>query len=110
MLSYLFAYDLNLTVTTLTGKRIQMPPLHPYITVQQLKYIVREIEGIPMSQQRLVFQGQNLDNTKSLVEYGLCNKSMIYLVLQLRGGAGTKQTAREGLPVSVSSNTRAATK
>lgn len=74
-------------VKTLTGKTItvgeaQMAP----VTVWDLKQQICDREGIPPSQQRLVFQGQQLEDHQALADYNMQDQSTVHLVLRLRGG------------------------
>ncbi|XP_058230589.1 uncharacterized protein LOC131343165 [Hemibagrus wyckioides] len=54
-------------------------------TVDQLMRKVRQKEGIPEDQQRLIFSGRQLDSGRKLQDYGIGPESTIYLTLRLRG-------------------------
>lgn len=43
-------------------------------------------EGIPAIQQRLLFNGRNLEGDRMLSEYGIEKESTLFLMLALRGG------------------------
>ena len=68
------------------------------MSVEALKYDILEKEGIPPDQQRLFFAGKLLEDSRTLHEYGVHNRTGIHLLLrltespvprnQLRGGAG----------------------
>ena len=86
--------DYNITVKTLTGKDIEIL-IEPSTSVESLKKLIQEKEGIPVDKQRLVFGGEQLDDKKDLSFYNISNISVIYLILRLRGG---------GMPPSFSFN------
>lgn len=55
-------------------------------SIIHLKRILHEREGIPINQQRLLFSGKQLDDTKTLGYYAIRQESTIDLLLRLRGG------------------------
>ncbi|KAK9462262.1 ubiquitin-like protein 1 [Lipomyces oligophaga] len=73
-------------VKTLTGKEIEMD-IEPTDKVQRIKERVEEKEGIPPSQQRLIFGGKQMADDKSATDYNLEGGATLHLVLALRGGA-----------------------
>lgn len=74
-------------VKTLTGKTISIDT-NMGISVDQLKDMVEEIEGIPADQQRMVFAGKQLESGTYLKDYNIMPESTVHLVLRLRGGDG----------------------
>ena len=72
-------------VKTLTGKCITAN-IEPTDTVESLKNFIREREGIPNDQQRLVFGGKQLEDNRSLADYNIRKECTVHLVLRLRGG------------------------
>ncbi len=77
-------------IKTLTGKTI-VCSLNPEMTIQQVKEEIFKAEQIPIEQQRLVFQGKQLENNTTLFSNNITDKACIHLVLRLRGGAGEGQ-------------------
>ena len=75
---------IHLSIKNLTSKTIKIET-PPNISVKLLKYFILIKEGYPISEQRLVFDGKQLENSKSIAEYGIQNESTLTLVLSLRG-------------------------
>jgi hypothetical protein len=61
-------------------------------TVDQLRQKLQDREGIPADQQRLIFQGKQLDNGNTLQSYSIMKDSTVAMALRLPGGGrmGTK--------------------
>lgn len=55
-------------------------------TVLDLKQKIEALDGIPVLQQRLIFEGRELNDNFLLSHYGIQNDALIYLYLRLRGG------------------------
>ncbi|MBW0506082.1 hypothetical protein O181_045797 [Austropuccinia psidii MF-1] len=76
---------MQINVKTLTGKEIALEVESDY-QISAVKEKIEEKEGIPPSQQRLIFGGKQLADDKTLKELGIENSSTLHLVLALRGG------------------------
>uniref|UniRef100_A0A671UZH3 Ubiquitin-like domain-containing protein n=1 Tax=Sparus aurata TaxID=8175 RepID=A0A671UZH3_SPAAU len=66
-------------------------------TVLQLKTKIREREGIPEDQLRLVFAGQQLEDGRRLSDYNIEKDPTIHRIIKLRGGAELPGTGDSGM-------------
>ncbi|CAG98594.1 NEDD8 family protein RUB1 [Kluyveromyces lactis] len=76
---------MQLKVKTLTGKEISVD-VQSSETVYHIKELLEEKEGIPPSQQKLIFQGKQIDDNATIGSADLQDGSLLHLVLTLRGG------------------------
>ena len=82
-------------IKTLTGTTFAIP-FEPDMTVVQLKEKVNESQGIPVDQQRLIFNAAQMQDTATLKSLNVIDGSIIHLVLRVRGGiiGGRKKRRR----------------
>jgi len=79
------AANMHIFVSTLLGKKL-MFYVKPTHTIDTVKSMICEKEGVPPDQQRLIFAGKQLANEYTLASYNVLNGNVIHLVLRQRGG------------------------
>ncbi|KAH8799243.1 hypothetical protein DL96DRAFT_1638121 [Flagelloscypha sp. PMI_526] len=72
-------------VKILTGKTITVD-IEPSETIYDLKFKVESKEGLPPDSQRLIYAGKQVENDRTLSDYGIQKEATLHLVLSLRGG------------------------
>jgi len=78
--------DFLILVKTLTSEKPIKCIVDGATTVSELKCIVQDMEGIPPEQQRLLFKGLQLEDDRTMSDHNIVAKSVLHLVLRLRGG------------------------
>ena len=90
-------------VKTLTGKTFTLA-VTSWSTIDDVKQLIRCREGIPTDQMRLLFDGKQLEDGRTLRDYRGAHgnyiqpKSTIHLIMRLRGGMYEESSAQGGLP------------
>ena len=80
-------------VQTLTGKKLSLV-VRPAETIEGVMNKILEQEAIPLDQQRLIFDGTQLDRERALDDYNVRDGSVLCLVLRLRGGMAHRTSSR----------------
>ena len=73
-------------IKTLTGRTIYIDSNTNDISITNIKELIEDKEGILSNEQRLIFNGKELENGHSLSEYSVSNDSTLELVLSMIGG------------------------
>jgi len=86
-------------IKTLTGKTFFVGGMEPTSTIDEVKDRVFRVEGIPPDQQRLIFDGKQLEDGSSCAHYRIQCADQLHLVLRLRGGMYDPISGRLGFEV-----------
>ncbi|EER35714.1 conserved hypothetical protein [Candida tropicalis MYA-3404] len=76
---------MQIKVKTLTGRDMPLD-VEPQDKIIRIKEMMEEKEGISPAQQRLIFNGSQLNDDQTVQESGIQAGSSLHLVLTLRGG------------------------
>ncbi|KAK3738049.1 hypothetical protein QZH41_012926 [Actinostola sp. cb2023] len=76
---------MDLYIHTLTGTAFQLR-VSPFETIMSIKAKIQRLEGIPVSQQHLIWRSVELIDDFCLHDYNICDGATLQLVLAMRGG------------------------
>jgi len=84
---------MQIFIKTLTGKTILIN-VEPSNTIEYVKSIIQDKEGIPSNQQRLTYGSKSFEDSQTLEYYNICKEATLHLVLNLCGGRRSKREGR----------------
>jgi Ubiquitin family. len=66
------------------------------MTTNDIKYLVFQMEGVPMDKQRLIHSGRQLEDNYKITDYNIYDCHTIHLLLRLKGGMYHETSGRNG--------------
>jgi len=86
--------EFPIKIRSLTGKET-LTRVHHKMIVSELKNMIEKIDQTPFDQQRLVYNGKQLEDNRTLDYYGVNEESVIHIILRIRGGMFHETSARK---------------
>ena len=68
--------------------------MSPTDNIQSIKRCIENKTGVPLHDQRLVFEGKQLVDNRCIGDYGVQQYSTLHLLLRLRGGAANAEEVK----------------
>jgi hypothetical protein len=92
--SPLICDEFPIQIRSLTGKETPIKVHHKMI-VSELKEMIEKIDQTPFDQQRLVYNGKQLEDERTLDYYNIQKDTVVHIILRIRGGMFHETSARK---------------
>ena len=86
--------DYPIKIRSLTGKETTLT-VHHKMCVSELKELIEKQEQTPFDQQRLVYNGKQLEDERPLDYYNITQDTVVHIILRIRGGMFHESSARK---------------
>ena len=93
-LSPLICDDYPIQIRSLTGKHTEIK-VHHKMRVSELKVLIEKQDQTPFDQQRLVYNGKQLEDERTLDYYNITQDTVVHIILRIRGGMFHETSARK---------------
>ena len=75
----------QLFIKTLEGRSMTLN-VDLFDSIEKVKELLQDKEGLPSDQQRLIFAGKELEDGKTLADYNIRNDYILHVLMRLNGG------------------------
>ncbi|EFC50891.1 predicted protein [Naegleria gruberi] len=75
---------MQITVKTLNNRVLSLD-VESNDTIESVKNQIFNKDGVPISEQRLIFAGKEMENDKTLLDYNIQKDSTLHFLFKLRG-------------------------
>jgi len=69
--------------------------VHHKMRVSELKELIEKQDQTPFDQQRLVYNGKQLEDERTLDYYNIMQHTVVHIILRIRGGMFHETSARK---------------
>ena len=93
---------MQIYIKTLTNTiNLQVDPTY---SIYKIKKILCDRQGIPITEQRILFSGKQLEDKKTVGDYTIQRESTLYLMRRLRGGIAALTVEFTNITATIASN------
>ena len=93
-IAHLICSDFPIQIRSLTGKQTEVL-VHHKMTVAELKDEIERVDQTPFDQQRIVYNGKQLEDERTLDYYDIKPDTIVHIILRIRGGMFHETSARK---------------
>jgi hypothetical protein len=86
--------DYPIQIRSLTGKHTEIK-VHHKMRVSELKELIEKQDQTPFDQQRLVYNGKQLEDERTLDYYNITQDTVVHIILRIRGGMFHETSSRK---------------